>query len=116
MLQFLLQVVWELTDVVVPVLLSAVLLEDVEDALEDLVEFGARVVVVNDGGAEVREVLLDCFCVAGYCVAEALVGLVLLVVVVALDVAKADAPLLGYFVEVLGHCLGVDEAESSQSD
>ena len=48
MLQLLLQVVWELADVAVPVLFSAVLLEDEEDAFENLVQLRAWVVVVDD--------------------------------------------------------------------
>lgn len=80
-----------------------------EDAFEDLVEIVPWVLVMHYGGAEVWEVLLDCFRVPRDCVAESLVRLVLFIfiVVVALDVAEAYAPLLCYLVQMLSNCLWI---------
>lgn len=87
-----------------------------EDAFEDLMEIVSWVLVVYYGRAEVREVLLDRLRIPRDCVAESLVRLILfiLIVVVALDVAEADAPLLCYFVQMLSNCFWIYETEAAQ--
>lgn len=111
------QVLWKLADVVSPIIFSTGLLESLEHALEHQVQLIPGLLVVDDSGAEIWEVLYYGGGVLADGVAEALVCLELFIVVaVSLQVPQAHAPLLGYLLQVLGHFLRVDESETAEGD
>ena len=107
-----LQIFWELINVGIPIFFATALLECMEHGLEYVVQLLLWIFVVNYCTAEEGEVVHYSLCVPTDRVAQAFVGLVLLLIVV-FQVAQTHAPLLGNFLKVNRNCFGVNQAKAT---